>query len=456
MVRELLTTGAISALIDGSLASLYLVLLFMLSPPLAALVLGLGLLQVMVLVLARRRNQHLMSESLQVEAKAQSYTFELLAGIETLKAAGAERRAAEHWERLFVDQVNVAMRRGRLEASMASVTGTLQLGAPLAILVYGGFQVLNDSLSLGTMLAAAALAAGFLEPLATLVDTGTKLQLLRSYMERINEVLDARREQEGQNVATAHRLSGRVRAESVSFAYGPLAPAVVKGVSLEVQPGQQLGIVGRTGSGKSTLARLLLGMYPPTSGRILFDGIDLAELELRSLRTQIGIVTQSPYLFGSTIRQNIALNNPDMPHESVIAAAKLACIHDEIMAMPMGYETRLVDAGASLSGGQQQRIALARALAHRPAILLLDEATSDLDGVTERTVHQNLSALGCTRIVIAHRLSTIVNADLILVMEDGRIVQQGMHRELMALHGPYRQQVAVQLGPSLPDALSSS
>jgi ATP-binding cassette, subfamily B, bacterial len=456
VVRESLTTGTISALIDGSLASLYLVLLFMLSPPLAALVLGLSLLQVMVLLLARRRNQHLMSESLQVEAKSQSYTFELLAGIETLKTAGAERRAAEHWERLFVDQVNVALRRGRLEASVDAVTRTLQLGSPLAILVYGGFQVLNGSISLGTMLAAAALAAGFLEPLATMVETGLKLQLLRSYMERINEVLDAPREQEGQKVATAHRLSGRVRAEGVSFAYGPLAPAVVRDVSLQVQPGQLVGIVGRTGSGKSTLAHLLLGMYPPTSGRILFDGSDLAELELQSVRRQIGIVTQRPYLFGATIRRNIALSNPAMPHEMVVDAAKLACIHDEIVAMPMGYDTPLVDGGASLSGGQQQRIALARALAHRPSILLLDEATSDLDAVTERMVHHNLSALGCTRIVIAHRLSTIVDADLILVMEEGRIVQQGTHDELMVLPGAYRQQVVTQLGSSFPDAPSSS
>jgi ATP-binding cassette, subfamily B, bacterial len=451
VVRESLTTGAISALIDGSLASVYLVFLFMLSPPLGALVLGLGLLQVMVLLLARRRNQHLMSESLQVEAKSQSYTFELLAGIETLKAAGAERRAAEHWERLFIDQVNVALRRGRLEASMDSVTGTLQLGSPLAILVFGGFQVLNGGLSLGTMLAAAALAAGFLMPLATLIETGLKLQILRSYLERINEVLDAPQEQQGHNVTTAHRLSGQVTAEGVSFAYGPLAPAVVQDVSLEVQSGQQLGIVGRTGSGKSTLAHLLLGMYPPTSGRILFDGCDLAELELQSVRRQIGIVTQRPYLFGATIRQNIALSDPTMPYEMVVDAAKLACIHDEIIAMPMGYDTPLVDGGASLSGGQQQRLALARALAHRPTILLLDEATSDLDSVTEHMVQHNLSTLGCTRIVIAHRLSTIAAADLILVMEEGRIVQRGRHDELMALPGAYREQVMAQLGPTSPD-----
>jgi ABC-type phosphate transport system ATPase subunit len=174
-------------------------------------------------------------------------------------------------------------------------------------------------------------------------------------------------------------------------------------------------------------------------------------LELRSLRRQIGIVTQRPYLFGATIRQNIALTNPAMPLEMVVDAAKLACIHDEIAAMPMGYETRLVDGGASLSGGQQQRIAIARALAHRPTILLLDEATSDLDSVTERMVQHNISTLGCTRIVIAHRLSTIVNADLILVMEKGRIAQRGTHDELMALPGAYSEQVMAQHGSASPD-----
>jgi ATP-binding cassette subfamily B protein len=191
------------------------------------------------------------------------------------------------------------------------------------------------------------------------------------------------------------------------------------------------------------------------SGRILFDGHDLAELNLQSLRGQIGIVTQRPYLFGGTIRRNIALSNPEMPHEMVIDAAKLACIHDEIVAMPMGYDTPLIDGGMSLSGGQQQRIALARAVAHRPTILLLDEATSDLDSVNERMVQHNLSKLGCTRIVIAHRLSTIADADLILVMDDGRIVQRGTHHELTALPGAYREQVAAQLGSLSPDTRSS-
>jgi ATP-binding cassette subfamily B protein len=382
-----------------------------------------------------------MSESLQVESKAQSYTYQLLAGIETLKAAGAEQRAAGHWEALYVDQVNVALARGRLTATVSSVMGTLQMGSPLVVLVYGTYQVLQGQLSLGAMLAAAALATGFLEPLAGLVATGLEVQLTRSYMERINDVLDTPREQEGETVAPARHLAGHVRAEALSFAYGSLAPPVVRDVSLEVMPGQRLGIAGRSGSGKSTLAKLLLGFYRPSSGRILFDGRELAELEVHSLRRQLGIVTQRPYLFGSSIRENIALADPDIPLEAVVEAATLACIHDEIVAMPMGYDTLLLDGGASLSGGQQQRIALARAVVHRPAILLLDEATSDLDTVTERSVLEHLDSLGCTTIVIAHRMSTIRNADLVLVMDQGRVVERGTHDELIASPGAYRQLV---------------
>ena len=207
---------------------------------------------------------------------------------------------------------------------------------------------------------------------------------------------------------------------------------MVSDVSLEIQPGQHIGIVGRSGSGKSTLAHLLLGLYRPTSGRIEYDGQDLAGLDAGSVRRQLGIVTQRPYLFGSSVRENIALTNPELPLEAVVEAARIACVHDDIAAMPMGYDTQLHDGGASVSGGQRQRIALARALVHRPSILLLDEATSELDTVTEQKIYTNLDAISSTTIVIAHRLSTIRNADLILVMDEGRIVETGTHEQLLA------------------------
>lgn len=443
-VRDILTTSSMAAVIDGTFAIISLMLVFIVSVSLGSLVLVVAVVQVAVLVLSWRRNQQLTAESLQVQAETQSYAYEMLAGIETLKAAGAQQRAAEHWGGLFIDQLNVALRRGRLSALVESANATLQYAAPLLILLAGAYLVVNGQLSLGAMFAAAALAASFLQPLGTFVQTGILLQQLGSYMERINDVLDTAREQELGVGRPAGRLAGSVRADRVSYRYGPLSPMVVSDVSLEVTPGQHIGIVGRSGAGKSTLAHLLLGLYVPTAGQIQFDGINLADLDVGSVRRQLGIVTQHPYLFASSIRENIALTDPHLPLEAVIAAAKLTCIDEDIAAMPMGYETALADGGSSLSGGQRQRIALARALVHKPSILLLDEATSDLDTVTEANVYENLALLSCTTIVIAHRLSTIRNADLIVVMEQGKIVESGTHEQLVAAAGVYRELIHAQ------------
>jgi ABC-type bacteriocin/lantibiotic exporter with double-glycine peptidase domain len=446
-VREILTTGAISTVLDGTFVAVYLVLLLALSPSMGLLVLGLGMLQAAVLLVARRRNQQLMAETLHTEARSQSYVYEMLAGVEALKAAGVEHRAVETWSNLFVDEVNVALRRGRLDALVDSVMTALRLVSPLALLVLGGRQVLASDLRLGTMLALVGLAAGFLEPLAALVTTGLEVQQLGSYLDRINDVLDTPKEQDGRDVQPAGPLAGHIVAERVSFRYSSLGPLAVADASLEIRPGQTVAIVGRSGSGKSTFAHLLLGLYEPESGRILYDGRDLASLEARSVRNQIGIVTQNAYVFGSTIRDNVALSDPAVSREEVERAARLACIHDEIVALPMGYDTVLVDGGASLSGGQRQRIAIARALVHRPSVVLLDEATSALDAITERAVYENLAGLGSTIVVIAHRLSTISRADLIAVMKDGQVVELGSHADLVGRGGHYHELVAAQSPP---------
>jgi ABC-type bacteriocin/lantibiotic exporter with double-glycine peptidase domain len=238
-------------------------------------------------------------------------------------------------------------------------------------------------------------------------------------------------------VVPAGDLAGGITLEEVSFSYDDAGPVVVDGASLEIAPGRTIALVGKSGSGKSTLAHLILGLYRPTAGRVLYDGRDLAGLEAGSVRARLGIVPQSSYLFGTSIRANIALTDPDTSPEKIERAARIACIHDDIMEMPMGYDTVVSDGGASLSGGQRQRVALARALVHDPVILLLDEATSSLDAVTETAIYANLEQLECTRIVIAHRISTIAGADLIVVMDEGRFVEQGKHGELMAARGPY-------------------
>jgi len=447
-VREILTEGSLSAILDGGMATIYLVLLLVISPPLGILVLGLGAAQVTVIILARRKNQRLMKESLEAQARSESYAYQLLAGIEDLKAAGAEHRAVAHWSGLFATEIEVALGRGRLSALVDSVTAALQLASPLALLAAGAVLVLQGKLSLGAMLGLAVLGAGFLEPLALLVTTGLEVQLLGSYMARINDVLDTPKEQQGRAVRPAGRLSGHIRAEGVSFRYSSQAPLAVDGVSAQIQPGQLVAIVGRSGSGKSTLARLLLGLYEPEAGSVRYDGTDLREFEARSVRRQLGIVTQGSYVFGTSVRDNIALNAPGLALDDVVRAARLACIDQDIDAMTMGYATVLVEGGASLSGGQRQRLVLARALAHRPSILLLDEATSALDAVTEAAVYRNLASLGCTCIVVAHRLSTITRAETILVMDGGRVVDQGSHHELLARGGFYQQLFSGQVQPA--------
>jgi ABC-type bacteriocin/lantibiotic exporter with double-glycine peptidase domain len=444
-VREILTSTALSGVLDGVLVSLYLVLMFLTDSGLSLLVLALAALRIGLFLLARHRYRDLMTEMLETQARSRGYQVQMLSGMETLKAAGAEQRAVEHWSNLFVDELNVSLARGRLSAVVDSLLAALAMASPFVILAMGAARVLEGHLTLGTMLAFTALAVGFLGPLSTLISTALQLQQLGSYLERLSDVLETPGEQVRHDAVAAPPLRGGVTVEGVSLRYGPRAPMVVRDVWLDIAPGSLVALVGASGAGKSSLAALLLGLYPPTEGRVLYDGLDLRNLDLRSVRRQLGMVPQQPYLFGASIRSNIALADPSLPLHRVVEAAKLAHIHDDIVAMPMGYDTLLADRGESLSGGQRQRLALARALVRRPAVLVLDEATSHLDAVTERAVQNELARQRSTRIVIAHRLSTIREADLILVMDQGRLVEQGRHNELMARGGRYRELVAAQV-----------
>jgi ABC-type bacteriocin/lantibiotic exporter with double-glycine peptidase domain len=444
-VREILSSSALSGLLDGALVVIYLVLMLAVSPLLGLIVLGLGLLQVLILVLSTKRQRTLLSESLEVEAKSQSYQVEMLTGIQTLKAFGVEHQAVQRFSELFVNVLNVSLRRGRLTAWVDALNSCLRVAAPMVLLSFGALQVLNGSMTLGTMMGLNALAGALLVPLSNLVSTGSQLQLLGSYVERIDDIFDTPPERDPAKPGQQARLRGGIELERVSFRYASTSSLVVKDVSVQIEPGQFVAIVGRSGAGKTTLANLLLGLYLPTSGRVLYDGADLGDLDLQSVRSQMGVVPQEPAFFSTTLRANIALRDPTLPLEPIIEASRLARLHEDVATMPMGYDTPLVDRGASLSGGQRQRLALARALVHSPAVLLLDEATSALDAITESRVQEALASLSCTRIVIAHRLSTVVDADLILVMDEGQLVEAGRHEELLLKRGTYAELVRAQI-----------
>lgn len=434
VMRELLTTQTISAMMDGILVITFLVILLVQAPSFGFVTLGIGLVQVLLLLASTSRMHDLAQRHLSTHAETQAYLVEALAGINMVKATGAETRVLERWSGLHHKALAVTLDKQRLAALVTTLLNGLQIAAPLVLLLVGAQQVLDGSLSLGAMLALNTLAMGFLTPLDALVASGQQLQSVGAHLSRMADVLEAERETSG---TVAPNLSGKINLDKVSFQYDRHSEPVLRDISVQIEPGQKVAIVGRSGSGKSTLARLLLGLHQPTSGELRFDNVPLDQLDRHALRRQMGVVMQEVFLFSGSIRQNIAFGQDDISFEELLETTRLACIDRDIAHMPMDFETMVAEGGAGLSGGQRQRLALARALARKPAVLLLDEATSHLDTTTEQQIEQNLRTLGCTQIVIAHRLSTIRQADLILVMDGGRIVERGTHAELLAQAGVY-------------------
>lgn len=451
VIREQLSTRVLAALLNGCLAISHLVLLFVISPAIMSVALIFSGLELLIFLLTRKRMSELLADGLLTQAKSEGYQIEVISGIATLKGMGAERHAIERWSNLFIESVNVWIERARTAAWVDSTTASLRLAAPLTILLVGGRLVLSGDITMGAMLAVSALAAGFLGPFSELIVAAFDLLLLRGYVERIEDVFQAKVEQNRDEPRPAPQLKGKIDLKNVSFRYTSTSPCVVKDVSLTIEPGEFVAIVGRSGSGKSTLASLLLGLYAPSEGLVAYDDIDLARLDLTAVRRQLGIVTQQTNLFGGSIRSNIALTDPALPLEKIVESARLAQIEDDINRMSMGYDTLLVDGGAGLSGGQRQRLAMARALVHGPQILLLDEATSSLDAILEKRIHDALGELRCTRVVIAHRLSTVVNADRIIVVDNGRVIESGRHGDLLAGGGLYAELVGAQLAKGALD-----
>jgi ATP-binding cassette, subfamily B, bacterial len=446
-IRDVMTSSVLSAMLDGSLVFGYLALLVALSPKLAAVSLGVVLVLAIAYLGTRKRMRELAAANVARQTEASSYLTEVLAGIESLKAIGCESRASQRWAGLYVDLLNNGLERGALSTWTDTLLSTIRTISPFLILMVGVTDVMSDRLTLGSMMTANSFAVAFITPVANLLVNYAQLQMVAVQLARVEDVLHAMPEQFSdppRPLQIATHLTGAIEVKGVSFRYAPTLPLVVRDVSLRIEPGQMVALVGPSASGKSTLASLLLGLYEPTAGGVLYDGVDLKDVDLRSIRRQLGVVVQKSYVFGTSMRANIALGDPDMPLQRVRDAARLACIDEDIESMPMGYDTPVIAGGGSISGGQRQRLALARALAHDPRILLLDEATSALDSKTEERVHRNIEGLGCTRILVAHRLSTVVNADVILVVKDGAVVEAGTHHELLAVRGVYADLVRAQ------------
>jgi ATP-binding cassette, subfamily B, bacterial len=459
MLRELLSVQTLTAVLDLLMIALYLAVMAVADLTVALIVLAVIAAQVALLAMTLAPARDRMSAELAAQAKAYGQMTETVEGITTLKASAAEYRAFDQWSGLFLQWMRATLRRSHLSALIDAISGALRTLTPLAVLWLAATRVLAGDLSLGAAMALTWLAAAIVLPLSVLAANGQRLQLAGAQLHRLADVLDTPPEHPSpQHPAGQGRQphsGGRLELRHVSFRYDSYSPSVLHDITLTIEPGTRVAIVGASGAGKTTLALLILGLYQPTSGTIHLDGTDLSTIDPRTVRTQTGTVLQDPFVFSGTIGDNIAFQDPSIPPAGIEHAARLASLHDDIAALPQGYNTRLAERGGGLSGGQRQRLAIARALVRQPRLLLLDEATSHLDAVTEAAIYRNLAALDCTQILIAHRLSTIRDAGLILVLHDGRLAEHGTHTSLLAHHGRYAALVAAQLDSHSDTAIAA-
>ncbi len=364
---------------------------------------------------------------------------EVLAGIATVKSFAMEEAEKRRFLR-GVDGANAVVIRGvRRDTGVGAVKNLLALAARLAALGVGGYLVIRGQITVGTLIAFQGYVTGLFGPVQGLTNIYQTLRTASVSLDTIFSILDARDElADAPDAKRVRGLRGDVVFDRVSFSYGG-GPRVLDGIDLHIRPGEVVALVGPSGAGKSTLAALLQRLYDPSSGEIRIDGVDIRQIEQRSLRRHIGVVLQDAVLFNDTVLNNIAYGRPGASRAEIEAAAKAANAHEFIERLPDGYDTVVGERGGLLSGGERQRIAIARALLKDPPILVLDEATSALDAESEALVQEALARLvrGRTTLVIAHRLSTVIDADRIVVLNSGRIVESGMHAELLAQGGYY-------------------
>jgi len=446
-IRQFLTSSSITLVLDLCFAVAFVGVMFAYSPLLAWVVVGglplYALLSVGVTPAFRTR----LEEKFRRGAENQAFLVESITGIETVKAMAVEPLMQRQWEEQLAAYVSASFRAAQVGNIATQATTLLSKATTVITLFLGAGLVIRNQLSVGELVAFNMLAAQVSAPVLRLAQVWQDFHQVRIAVARLGDILNTPPEpRSAAHQGGAATLAGNIAFERVSFRYGPDSQPVLRDITLKISAGQVIGIVGPSGSGKSTIAKLVQRLHLPDSGRVLVDGFDTALVDPAWLRRQIGVVLQESILFNRTVRENIALIDPAIALEQVVTAARLAGAHEFIMRMPHGYDTPIGERGISLSGGQRQRLAIARALLANPRILIFDEATSALDYESESMIQANMREIvrGRTVIIIAHRLSTVRNADRILTIDEGAIVEDGPHEQLVSDNGRYANLYRIQ------------
>ncbi|MEH2120066.1 peptidase domain-containing ABC transporter [Nostoc sp.] len=439
-IRQFLTGTALTVGLDALFSVVYIGVMLIYSWQLTLVGLSTIPVFVIVILIASPTISRQLRGKAERNAETQSYLVEVMSGIQTVKAQNIELRSRFSWQERYARFVAAGFKTVVTSTLANSTSNFLNKLSSLLVLWVGAYLVLQGDLTLGELIAFRIISGYVTSPILRLAQLWQSFQETALSLERLSDIVDTPQEGETDRYnIPLPTIKGAVKYENVSFRFGTSGPLQLSNVNLEFAPGKFVGIVGQSGSGKSTMMKLLLRLYETESGRILIDGYDIAKVELYSLRRQIGVVPQETLLFDGSVQENIALTNPDATTEEIIEAAQVACAHEFVMNLPNGYNTRVGERGSALSGGQRQRIAIARSVLQRPKLLVLDEATSALDYPTERQICLNLAKAfkGETVFFITHRLNTVSNADMIVVMDNSRVIEQGSHHELMGTKGHY-------------------